>query len=61
MSAVIPAGARLLSCREVARIYRKSKATPLADWRSGKLPGKRRGKTIWVSAKRAEEIYGVGA
>ena len=52
---------KLLSCRACDRAYAMRKGTSSADWRAKRLPGKKRGKTIYVSAKRAEELYGVGA
>lgn len=50
----------LLSCSEVDTAYRLRHGTASGDWRAKLLPGKRRGKTIYVSAKRAEKLYGVG-
>ena len=55
------AGPLLLSCREVDAAYRLRHGTAANDWRAKRLPGQRRGKGIYVSAKRAEELYGVGA
>ena len=58
MSAVIPSGARLLTCREADRIYRRRKGSAAALFRSGKLPGRPHGNRILVSAKRVEELWG---
>ena len=58
MAAIIPAGARLLTCRECDRLYRKRKGTASAAYRSRKLPGRPSGNRILVSAKRAEELWG---
>lgn len=50
---------RLRTLAEVERIYRLRHGTAGDAWRAGKLPGKRRGNRVLVSAKRAEELYGV--
>jgi hypothetical protein len=51
---------RLLTCREVDRLYRKRKGTAAALYSAKQLPGRREGRAILVSAKRAEELLGVG-
>lgn len=52
-------GARLLSLRQVAKIYRVRESTVRDDYRSGMLGrGRQRGRGIYVSAKRAAEHYG---
>ena len=50
---------RLLTCREVDRMYRKRKGTASALFNAKRLPGRREGRAILVSAKRAEELLGV--
>lgn len=63
---------QLLSISEVARIYRMRRATVRAAVASGRLPGKwrgkpsrirggivRPGKTLMVSAKRSQELWGM--
>lgn len=50
--------ARLLSCRQVDALYRLRKGTAAAAFRAGSLPGRERGRAIYVSAKRAQELYG---
>ena len=52
---------QLMSSGDVDTIFRLSKGTAARAWRSNGITGERRGKDIYVSAKRAEEIYGVGA
>ena len=49
---------RVLSLAEVERAYRLRHGTAGEDFRAGKLPGRKRGRAIIVSAKRAEELYG---
>lgn len=49
------------SAKACDRIYRRAKGTTAALWRSGALPGRRQGRAIIVSAKRAEELLGVHA
>jgi hypothetical protein len=51
-------GVRLLSCRECDRMYRRRKGTAAAAYRARLLPGRRSGRTLWVSAKHAELIFG---
>lgn len=50
---------RLLSCREVERLYRLRHGVASAMVRSGALPARRRGRAIMVSAKRAAELFGL--
>ena len=50
---------RLLSCRQVDALYRMRSGTAAADYHAKRLPGKPRGRAIYVSAKRADELYGV--
>jgi hypothetical protein len=63
---------RLISVSEAARRYRKRRATVRAAVSARKLPGRwsgspskiangiiRPGKTLFVSAKRAEELWGL--
>jgi hypothetical protein len=50
---------RLLSCRQVDALYRMRSGTAAADYHAKRLPGKPRGRAIFVSAKRADELYGV--
>jgi hypothetical protein len=54
-----PKDARLLTCREADRFYRRANGTASQAWKRGLLPGRREGKRILVSAKRAEELWGV--
>lgn len=42
-----------------AKAYRIDRAKVSAAFRSGQLRGVRRGRAIFVSAKRAEELFGV--
>ena len=55
------APAQHMSCCDVDFAYRLPKGTTARAWRAKEIPGKKRGKAIYVSAKRAEELYGVGA
>lgn len=50
---------RLLTCRECDRLYRRRKGTAAAAWKARQLPGRAVGNRIYVSAKRAEELFGV--
>ena len=50
---------RLLTCREADRIYRMRKGTASAHFKAGKIRGRRTRKSILISAKRAEELWGV--
>lgn len=50
----------LLTCREADRLYRLRHGTSAAAFRAGRLPGKVRGRAILVSAKRADELFGLG-
>lgn len=51
--------ARLLTCREVGRMYRVDRAAVSAAAAARQIPSVRRGRAIYVSAKRAEELWGV--
>lgn len=53
-------GPRLLTCREVDRLYRCQKGTAAKAFHAGLLPGRKRGRAILVSAKRADELFGLG-
>lgn len=50
---------QLMSGSDVDLAYRLPKGTAARAWRAKEIPGERRGKDIYVSEKRAEEIYGV--
>jgi hypothetical protein len=50
---------RLLFAGEVDRLYRRRRGATSADVAAGKLRAQRRGRYTLVSAKRAEELYGV--
>lgn len=50
---------RLLTIREVARLYRKGRDRVTADVNTGALPARRDGRAVLCSARRAEELYGV--
>ena len=50
---------RLLSLRECERIYRLRNGTAGDAFRRGLLPGRKTPKATWVSAKRAEELWGI--
>ena len=61
----MPQDARLLSCRSCDAAYRLRKGTAAAAYRAGLLPGRwsgkakgRPGKALYVSAKRADELWG---
>ena len=54
-----PATIKLLTCREVDRIYRLTKGTASAAFKAKKISGQPRGKAIYLSAKRAEELWGL--
>lgn len=50
---------RVLTLSEVEALYRLRHGTATADYKAKKLPGRAKGRAILVSAKRAEELYGV--
>ena len=50
---------RLISLRECDAMYRRRKGTAAQAYHSGQLPGRRQGRAIMVSAKRAAEIFGL--
>lgn len=50
---------RVLTSGEVERLYRKRHGTVAADHRAGVIRGRRAGRALLVSAKQAEELYGV--
>lgn len=50
---------RLLSCREVARAYRIDRAKVSAAAAAKQVRSVRRGRAIYISAKHAEELWGV--
>jgi hypothetical protein len=50
----------LLTCRECDAKFRQRKGTAAAAWKAGQLPGRRRGRSILVSATTANRLFGVG-
>ena len=50
---------RLLFAREADRAYRLRNGTAAAAYRSGQIPGRVAGRKILISAKRADELWGV--
>jgi hypothetical protein len=50
---------KLLTCREADRIYRLRSGTARKAFHARKINGRRTNKAIYISAKRAEEIWGL--
>lgn len=51
--------ARLLYAREADRSFRLRNGTAANAYRAGQIPGRVRGRRVLISAKRAEELWGV--
>lgn len=51
--------AKLISCREADRMYRMRNGTAAAAAKANQIPSRRRGRAILISAKRADELWGV--
>lgn len=49
---------KLLTCSEVAFLYRKDAKEVSASYHAGKIPGRADGRAIYVSAKHAEILWG---
>jgi hypothetical protein len=50
---------KLLTLRQCDRVYRRRKGTAGAAWRAGRLRGRQVGNRVYVSAKGADELFGV--
>ncbi len=58
MTTAMKIDVRLLSCTEADRIYRMREGTARAAYLAGRIPGRPRGRVVYISAKIADELWG---